>query len=86
MRAIEIKLLNRRFGCAIVQDDVRYFGIEVGANFHAPSDPSTIFARRFGNRQKTQTVCARLDGWRVWRACSQGVLYLRQKRSDETSY
>jgi len=45
-----------------VQDDVRYFGIEVGANSHTPSDPSTIFARRFGDcKDKTVLLCAILN-------------------------
>ena len=32
-----------------VQDDVRYFGIEIGASTQTPADPSTVFARRFGD-------------------------------------
>ncbi len=32
-----------------VQDEVRYFGIEVGANSHAPHRPSTVLARRYGD-------------------------------------
>jgi len=32
-----------------VQDDVRYFGIEIGANTETPTDPSVVFARRFGD-------------------------------------
>jgi hypothetical protein len=32
-----------------VQDEVRYFGIEMGANSHKPSDPSVVFERRFGD-------------------------------------
>lgn len=37
-----------------VQDDVRYMGIEVGPQSHAPSDPSVVFARRFGDcKEKT---------------------------------
>jgi Domain of Unknown Function with PDB structure (DUF3857)/Transglutaminase-like superfamily len=32
-----------------VQDDVRYFGIEIGANAEKPTDPSVVFSRRFGD-------------------------------------
>jgi transglutaminase-like putative cysteine protease len=32
-----------------VQDEVRYFGIEIGANSHKPSPPSAVFSRRFGD-------------------------------------
>jgi transglutaminase-like putative cysteine protease len=32
-----------------VQDDVRYFGIEIGASTEKPGDPSTVFSRRFGD-------------------------------------
>ncbi len=32
-----------------VQDDVRYFGIEIGASTEKPADPSVVFSRRFGD-------------------------------------
>jgi arylamine N-acetyltransferase len=32
-----------------VQDEVRYFGIEMGAGTVRPANPSTVFARRFGD-------------------------------------
>ena len=32
-----------------VQDDVRYFGIEIGASTEKPGDPSAVFTRRFGD-------------------------------------
>jgi transglutaminase-like putative cysteine protease len=32
-----------------VQDDVRYFGIEIGPGTEKPTDPSTVFTRRFGD-------------------------------------
>jgi hypothetical protein len=32
-----------------VQDQVRYFGIEIGASAEKPGDPSAVFARRFGD-------------------------------------
>lgn len=42
-----------------VQDQVRYLGIEVGASSHRPSDPSTVFSRRFGDcKDKTVLLCA----------------------------
>ncbi|MBU6409630.1 MAG: transglutaminase domain-containing protein, partial [Verrucomicrobia bacterium] len=32
-----------------VQDNVRYFGIEIGASAEKPANPSTVFARRYGD-------------------------------------
>ena len=32
-----------------VQDEVRYFGIEIGVSTQKPADPSTVFTRRFGD-------------------------------------
>lgn len=32
-----------------VQDDVRYFGIEIEASAEKPTDPSVVFSRRFGD-------------------------------------
>jgi len=32
-----------------VQDEIRYFGIEIGKNSHQPANPSVVFQRRFGD-------------------------------------
>lgn len=32
-----------------VQSEVRYLGVEIGQNSHAPNPPETVFARRFGD-------------------------------------
>ncbi|MFZ0826716.1 MAG: DUF3857 domain-containing transglutaminase family protein [Verrucomicrobiia bacterium] len=32
-----------------VQDEVRYFGIEIGANSQQPTSPAVVFSRRFGD-------------------------------------
>ena len=32
-----------------VQDDVRYFGVEIDASGEKPADPSVVFARRYGD-------------------------------------
>ncbi len=32
-----------------VQDEVRYFGVEIGASGEKPADPSVVFARRYGD-------------------------------------
>src|SRR5208282_5268181 len=32
-----------------VQDEVRYFAIEIGASSEKPADPSAVFSRRFGD-------------------------------------
>jgi len=38
-----------------VQEEVRYFGIEIGASTEKPADPSAIFQRRFGDcKDKSQ--------------------------------
>ncbi|MEO6926316.1 MAG: DUF3857 domain-containing protein [Rhodanobacter sp.] len=33
----------------LVQGEVRYLGVEIGQNSHAPNPPSVVFARRFGD-------------------------------------
>jgi hypothetical protein len=40
-----------------VQDEVRYQGIEAGAGAYTPSDPSTVFARRFGDCKDKTMLC-----------------------------
>ncbi len=38
----------------LVQGQVRYLGVEMGANSHAPSDPDRVFGRRYGDcKEKT---------------------------------
>lgn len=32
-----------------VQDEIRYFGVEIGVNGQKPCDPSVVFARRYGD-------------------------------------
>lgn len=32
-----------------VQDQIRYFGVEIGVNSEKPTDPATVFSRRFGD-------------------------------------
>ena len=32
-----------------VQDEIRYFGIEIGISAEKPADPATVYARRFGD-------------------------------------
>ncbi|HSY19894.1 MAG TPA: DUF3857 domain-containing transglutaminase family protein, partial [Candidatus Acidoferrales bacterium] len=32
-----------------VQDEIRYFGIEIGVSADKPADPGTVFSRRFGD-------------------------------------
>jgi transglutaminase-like putative cysteine protease len=44
-----------------VQDQVRYMGIEFGPHSHEPTDPSTVFARRFGDcKDKVFLLCTML--------------------------
>ena len=38
-----------RHALEFVQDQIRYFGVEMGQNSHRPSNPSEVFARRFGD-------------------------------------
>lgn len=41
----------------VVQEDVRYFGIEMGDNTHKPHAPSVTWARRYGDcKDKTQLL------------------------------
>jgi len=41
-----------------VQDDIRYLGIENGINSHRPTDPSIVFARRYGDcKDKALLFC-----------------------------
>ncbi len=45
-----------------VQDEIRYFGIEVGVNSHLPQKPSITFNRRFGDcKDKTTLMCHMLN-------------------------
>ncbi|GMG87202.1 DUF3857 domain-containing transglutaminase family protein [Biformimicrobium ophioploci] len=44
-----------------VQDNVRYFGIEMGVNSHKPTPPAETFLRRFGDcKDKTMLLVAAL--------------------------
>jgi hypothetical protein len=46
-----------------VQDEVRYFGIEIGVSTVKPADPSVVFARRFGDcKDKSQLFVTLLRG------------------------
>ena len=40
-----------------VQEEVRYQGIESGAGAYTPTDPSTVFARRFGDCKDKTFLC-----------------------------
>jgi transglutaminase-like putative cysteine protease len=45
-----------------VQDEVRYFGIELGQNSHRPSLPGEVFERRYGDcKDKASLLVAMLD-------------------------
>jgi len=44
-----------------VQDDIRYFGIELGVNSHKPHHPNTVFDRKYGDcKDKTVMLVALL--------------------------
>ena len=44
-----------------VQNDIRYFGIEIGLNSHQPYPPNTVFARKYGDcKDKTTLMIALL--------------------------
>jgi transglutaminase-like putative cysteine protease len=54
-----------------VQDEVRYMGFEIGPSSYRPADPSTVFARRFGDcKDKSYLLCAILErlGISAWPA------------------
>lgn len=40
-----------------MQDDIRYQGIETGAEAYTPADPSLVFARRFGDCKDKTMLC-----------------------------
>jgi transglutaminase-like putative cysteine protease len=46
-----------------VQDEVRYYGIEMGDHSHKPHHPNQIFAQRYGDcKDKTYLLCVLLRG------------------------
>lgn len=46
-----------------MQEEVRYLGIEIGANSHKPNPPAMVLSRRFGDcKDKTVLLCAILRG------------------------
>lgn len=52
-----------------VQDEIRYFGIEIGVNSHKPRSPREVLDGRFGDcKDKALLFCslARLAGWEAW--------------------
>ncbi len=52
-----------RAALRFVQDDIRYFGIEMGINSHQPNPPRKVFRQRFGDcKDKTLLLCALLRG------------------------
>lgn len=54
-----------------VQDEIRYFGIEIGVNSHKPRTPDEVLDSRFGDcKDKALLFCelARAGGWEAWPA------------------
>lgn len=52
-----------------VQDQIRYFGIEIGVNSHKPHSPDEVLKNRFGDcKDKALLFCemARQAGWEAW--------------------
>ncbi len=54
------------YACAaltFVQDEIRYFGIEVGQSSHRPTSPAKVLKQRFGDcKDKSLLLCALLEG------------------------
>lgn len=45
-----------------VQDDIRYFGVEMGSSTHRPADPDVVLERRFGDcKDKARLLSAMLE-------------------------
>ncbi len=45
-----------------VQNEIRYFGLELGAGSHRPNPPALVLQRRFGDcKDKSALLCALLD-------------------------
>jgi len=54
-----------------VQEDIRYLGIEIGRNSHAPTDPGKVLARRYGDCKDKARLAAdllRAAGIEAWPA------------------
>jgi hypothetical protein len=67
------KLLPRRdrirAALRLVQDSVRYLGLEMGESSHKPASPSVVYARRFGDcKDKVYLFCALLRSMDVYAA------------------
>jgi hypothetical protein len=46
-----------------VQDDIRYFGVEMGSSTHRPAEPDLVLERRFGDcKDKARLLSAILQG------------------------
>ncbi|ACA88090.1 DUF3857 domain-containing transglutaminase family protein [Shewanella woodyi] len=45
-----------------VQQDIRYFGIEIGQNSHIPHSPNTVFERRYGDCKDKASLLIALLG------------------------
>jgi transglutaminase-like putative cysteine protease len=46
-----------------VQDDIRYFGVEIGINSHKPTNPGRVLHQRFGDcKDKSLLICTILSG------------------------
>ena len=46
----------------LVQSDIRYLGVEIGQNSHAPNPPDLVYSRRFGDcKDKTLLALTLLD-------------------------
>jgi transglutaminase-like putative cysteine protease len=60
LRGLEPKERIRR-ALRLVQDEVRYLGLEMGVSSHRPNHPSRVYARRFGDcKDKALLFCALL--------------------------
>jgi lipoprotein NlpI/transglutaminase-like putative cysteine protease len=63
-----------------VQQDVRYFGVEIGTSTHQPAAPDTVMERRFGDcKDKVGLLGALLQGLGV---ASRPVLVSTRYRAD----
>lgn len=56
---------------SFVQDEIRYFGVELGENTHKPTDPNIVVKQRFGDcKDKALLLCTLLEkrGIEAWPA------------------
>jgi len=67
-----------------VQDEIRYFGLELGAGSHRPNPPALVLQRRFGDcKDKAVLLCTILAALGIEARPALVNVFLRQRTADE---